>query len=285
VPRKKNPRLPQVTSADIEGTPDQLIQMPQGGWAWKCAYCKRPASSETAQHKYVCHAHGGMTEKQASPVERAKAVQEDRPVIRPPGRPPVHGLYSKKPTVRVDEIVLDYQARGVDPDSTDEDMLYLRAHLEALKENAPEVGQVMRLLQELVDELANLREDGWVEDENVSVEALLEMTGRLGRFDLYVKHVMGLVKNLSMWTTGIEARHERLIKLSKDRADTRLKNKAAKELDLFSMMANRFLLLLSETLPVEIFRSLHKRVELDLSEIPINVYQVAGGQLPPPGDP
>jgi hypothetical protein len=281
MPRKKRSTLPAVTQADIGTKRDQVQELPNGGWAWKCAYCNRLASSETAQGRYVCKAHGGRTEKQASPVERAKAVQEARPVIRPPGRPPVHGLYSKKPQIRVDGIVLDYQARQVDPDATDEDMLYLRAHLEVLKENAPDVSQAMAALQDLIGELVTLREDGWIDQENISVEALMEMTGRLGRFDGYVTRASGLVKQLSMWTVGIEGRHERLIKLAKDRADTRLKNKAAKELDLFSMMANRFLILLSETLPVEIFRSLHKRVELDLSEIPINLYQAAGGQLPP----
>lgn len=266
---------------------------------WRCHYCKRPASTETAAGLKVCRAHGGTTPAQRDPVAQVRAVEQGRKPPRPPGRPLEHGLYSKRDTVRVDQIVQDYQARGVDPDSTEEDMLYLRAHLELLKENAPDAVTIMdevRALSAAVDTLKHTRlSDGesWFDSgqtisrQDMKVEDALRILEALDRFDERVRNLTGLLKALGLFTAGLEGRHTNLIKLAKDRADTRLKNKAARELDVFTMMTKRLLVLLEEVLPRDIYLALRKRYVLDFAEVPVTVLgtaQALPGNLNEPQD-
>ncbi len=63
--------------------------------------------------------------------------------------------------------------------------------------------------------------------------------------------------------------------LAQKRADTRLKNKAGEQLEVFTMMLGRLMLILSEALPPEDFLGLQKRMARDLSELPARALEPA----------
>ncbi|MHA0048629.1 hypothetical protein [Deinococcus sp. PEB2-67] len=290
--RPKRTTLPPVTPEDIVQRPERLRRT-ANGWAWKCEDCGKFASSESKAGRYLCRDHGGTTPAQRDPVARVKAVEAGKKPPRPPGRPVEHGLYSKSPGVRVDQVVQDYQARGIDPDATEEDMLYLRAHLDVLKEHAPDVEAVVDQVRGLGAACEALLRvtlsdgDAWFDRgasfrgrPDMTVQDALLIIEELKAFDMRVQHLTKLIGELKLFTSGLEARHTNLIKLAKERADTRLKNKAAKELDVFTMMSKRLLVLLEEVLPRDIFLALRKRYALDFAEIPLSVLQAAGGTAP-----
>lgn len=265
----KRTNLPPITPKDIAERPDDLRKTATG-YAWKCAYCGKFASSVTQAGKYVCKAHGGVTEKQRDPVARAEAEAKGEPPPRPPGRPMVHGLYTKSPTVRIDQLVADYQARQVDPDLTDEDMLYLRAYIEEKKELRPDIEAVRIPLEQITGDLAEFL--GFiVPDENVTVESVIDMLERGKELNALLNSLNRLLLRTTQYTKDLESSHARLITMSKVRAETRLKDAAARQLDVFTVLVRRFMVLLSEQLTAKDFEALQKRIENDLSEVPENL--------------
>lgn len=274
--REKRTNLPTPTADDIANRPEMLRRTSKGdGWAWKCEYCGRFASSVTLAGKYVCHMHGGVTAEQRSPVAKAEAVAEGRPAPRPPGRPLVTGTYSKQASVRIDQLVREYQERQLDPDTTDEDMLYLRAYLDEAKEMRKDIEPLRLLLEKVTDELADFR-SLIVPDENVSVDKLIDMLERGREVTDLTRQLNTLLKQTTSYTKDLEGRHKALIIMAKTRAETRLKDAAARQLDVFTLMVRRFMVVLSEQLTVSDFEALQKRIEADLSEIPESAITGAG---------
>lgn len=267
--KEKRTNLPTPTAEDIAQRPE-LLRKTATGYAWKCAHCGMFASSRTQAGKYVCKNHGGATAEQRDPVARAQAEAEGRPAPRPPGRPQKTGLYSKAPGVKIDALVAEWQARNVDPDLTDEDMLYLRAYIEEKKELRPDIERIRQPLQEAVEQLEDFL-TCIVPDENVSVDSIIDMLERGKELTDLLRGLNLALKLTTSYTKDLEGSHARIINMSKIRAETRLKDAAARQLDVFTVLVRRFMLLLSEQLTARDFEALQKRIEHDLSEVPENL--------------
>lgn len=109
--RTKRSDLPPVTLADRRDFPDQVRRTPNGGWAWTCAYCGRYACDQSVGGLYLCRCHGGSTPRQRSLTARYLHQQATGQVLHPPGRPLRHGLYTRRPTVKISDIVAEYRSR------------------------------------------------------------------------------------------------------------------------------------------------------------------------------
>lgn len=110
--RKKRSQLPQVPARLRARGGSSVRRTPNGGWAWTCHYCGQYASSETLAGRYVCRRHGGVTPRQRDPYLRELAFEATGRRPRPPGRPIVHGLRSRGPTVRVIEYLRSRRAQA-----------------------------------------------------------------------------------------------------------------------------------------------------------------------------
>lgn len=267
MPKAKRTTLPPVTPTDILEHPER-VRRTSNGWAWRCHYCGKFASSETLQGKYVCRDHGGSTPAQRDPAARVRAKQQGQPAARPPGRPMNTGVYSKSPAVRVDALVADYQARQLNADCTEEDMLYLRAHLEELRSVLPDLEVLRAPLQDLRYRLEELLTEAVSTQEGATVEGVLELLGHGKEWGAFTRTVLHSLQEIQKFRKDIENQHTRLIHLSKVRADTRLKNAAAEQLEVFDLMVRRFMVVLQEQLTPQQFEALQKRIARDLSELP-----------------
>lgn len=255
--RQQRSLLPLVTDTDLHTRPNDLRRTAHG-WAWKCAYCGQFASSETQAGKYVCRAHGGVTARQRSPEAYLTAKENGQPVPRPPGRPLRSGFYSRRAHVRIDELVEQYREMQLKLDCTEEDMLYLRAYQQERMEQRPQwlaVSESLRRLQALLDA------DPEVTAQKASTQE------QLGTADL-LRESRLLLRQVSLAVQQIERGHARLIKLSKVRAETRVKNRAAEQLEAFVLMVERLMVVLQAQLSPSDFAALQTRLERDLAELP-----------------
>lgn len=109
--RTKRSRLPAVTEADRHLTPELVRRTPNGGWAWKCAYCGRYASDRSVRGVLICRCHGGTTPRQHDPVARYLHELNTGKKLNFPGRPMKHGIYSRLPKVKVSVILAEYHER------------------------------------------------------------------------------------------------------------------------------------------------------------------------------
>lgn len=249
--RKKRSELPTVKEADQIHAADRIRRTPTG-WAWKCHYCGQFASSETVDGKFVCRSHGGCTPRQRDPVAQQVAHENFRPVPRPPGRPPRTGRWSRRQLLKVDEIFAMYKAQRLDPDATDDDMLYLRAELEQRKRELKELGETLELLANINGQLRTVAESS---------------TGPLEVQELTREVNLLMGKRLSL-SRRIEKGHERLIKLAKIRAETRLKNGAANQIGQFMLMIERLTDIFQETLPPDVHAALQARLAKEFEALP-----------------
>jgi hypothetical protein len=257
--RKSRTLLPRVTEADTEQRP-QDVRRTAHGWAWTCAYCGQFASSQALSGKYVCRSHGGVTARQRSPEAQADARRKRHPVPRPPGRPIQSGYYSRRPNVRVDDLVAQYRELKLDLDCTDEDMLYLRAYLQEWKEQRPSLVGLAQPVQRLQQLLESCEAD--------SPQDALAWATQHPEAAASMREARLLLCQLKVAFARIEDGHARLIKLSKVRAETRLKNQAAQQVGIFVMLLDRFALILEEQLSPEDLAAFQKRIAKELSEVP-----------------
>ncbi len=83
-----------------------------------------------------------------------------------------------------------------------------------------------------------------------------------------VRDVGLLLKQTSTFTAQLEKRHSNVIKMSKIRADTRVKNHAGQQADAFMVMLKRLTVILEEQLSPGDFAAFQKRIAKDLKDIP-----------------
>lgn len=184
-----------------------------------------------------------------------------------------HGFYTTVPGVNVDELVQRYRESGLDPDATDDDMLYLRAYLDELKALRPDATQAAELLREGLGAMGGfLRmvtdEDHPFKTRKMSVQDALEVAGELEAYRDALTGLRDTLKVIVSVTAGIEERHATLITLAKTRAETRLKNSASQQLDAFTVMVERLQVILQETLPSNYAEALQVRFARELNELP-----------------
>lgn len=248
--RKKRSLLPPVTDHDIT-TQAERLRRTAYGWAWKCAYCGQFASSETVKGKFVCRRHGGVTARQRDPEARLQAREAGAPLSRPPGRPIQHGHASRHGRLRIDEIVADYRARQVDADCTDDNMLYLRAYQQERMEVQPSLRRAAEAANQLKERLQN---------EGVEAADLRDLQN-------LVKETRLLIQRVSRAQETIENGHARIIRMAKIRAETKVKNSAARQLEVFTVMVKRLVVVLEEQLSPADYQALQARIARDLEEV------------------
>lgn len=265
--RKRAAQFDPPTDAEALEQPDAVLRGPRGGWMWKCHFCGRPAVHIGQEGRKVCKAHGGTTAAQRDPVKVQEAAERGE-VLRPPGRPVVHGLYARLPGVRVDELIQQYLDSGVDADDTNEDMLALRAQLSELRPLLPEMLEIHLAAKQLAERLQNALTTELLDEGNLTLEKFLIAIEQyepaleaLHAFRDMSKDALRIIKS-------IEDRHAKLILLSKVRAETRLKNAAAEQLTVFKVMVERLDVINKETLPSNQYEALTLRYARELSEVP-----------------
>lgn len=251
--RKRRSLLPPVTASDVEQCPGD-VRRTAYGWAWKCAHCGQFACSETQAGLYVCRSHGGVTARQRCPETRLLAEQRGQPVSRPSGRPLKSGLYSRKPSVRLNELVAQFRQAQVDLDCTDEDMLYLRAYQQQRTEQHPQFIELTTSLEELQVKLEAY-------EETLPSASVYGLASSLREMRLLLRHVR-------LATREVVDGHERLILLSKVRAETRVKNHAARQVDVFTLLLQRLMEVLREQLSPADLAALQMRVAKELDALP-----------------
>lgn len=89
--------------------PEMIRFTPNGGRAWKCAYCDRYACDQSLQGVFLCQCHGGSTPRQRDTLLRQIHFEATGQWPRRPGRPMRHGWYSRYPKVKVTDIVAEYR--------------------------------------------------------------------------------------------------------------------------------------------------------------------------------
>lgn len=274
--RKRVAPFDPPTAEDFEALgPERVRRGPRGGFLWLCESegCKQPASHLTVKGKKVCRSCGGSTAAQRDPMAHAEALAAGQEPPRPPGRPVVHGFYAVVPGVRVDEIVQRYRDEGLDPDATDDDMLYLRAYLDDLKTLRPDSMVVAELLLYAITTLNNFKR-AMTDERNaqtgkaMSVDQVLRVMGLADDLAGNLDKLRETLKETRSVTAGLEERHSNLIGLAKVRAETRLKNSAAQQLDAFTVMVERLQVILAETLPSNYAEALQVRFARELAELP-----------------
>lgn len=279
VARKRVAPFAPPTEADLDALgPERVRRGPRGGFLWVCETegCKQAASHETAAGKKRCKNCGGSTAKQRDPVAHAEAVAAGEEPPRTPGRPVQHGFYSVVAGIKVDELVARYREEQLDPDATEDDMLYLRAYLDELKVMRPDAMAAQELLREGIGLMntflrCKTEEDHWSSGgpgRKLSVREVMEQAQTLGDFVADLDGLRQLLKVLVALTAGIEERHSNLIGLAKVRAETRLKNSTAAQLDAFTVMVERLIIINAETLPSNYAEALQVRYAKELSELP-----------------
>lgn len=287
---KRRTNLPVPTEEDAQRTPDRVKRLPNGALAWKCHHCGLPASSMSKDGtKYLCYKHGGDRKIQRDPVERARLRAQGIEPPRPNGRPLRHGFYAKDGgtdpdgVVRnVHDIVAEYEAAGLDPDDTDPDMLHLRARIERLLAVEPSMRQLATAVQEVLDAINEWRDSTVTGDvrHGTDVDGVLEELHRLRDLRQVIRSAHSLVSVAVAFGDAIEERHGRLVLLAHKRADTRLKNKAAEELGVFTMMVRRLMVIMSEQLPPDVLAAFQKRLERDLAEVPTRALEMPAAVEP-----
>ncbi len=272
--KKKTTGLTPPTDAEALAQPDRVKRGPKGGWQWLCSYCGLPASAVSSKGARVCYRHGGASKRQTDPEVRAEAVAAGKDPPRTPGRPVEHGFYAVIPGVRVDETVARYRELGLDPDSTDDDMYYLRAYLDELRKLAPDATQVQEAMQEVLKASRTLQRQ-MVQDVQgkPTVEKVLEQLDRFSEFEHAVALQTEVLHLMVKVTNGTEARHANLIKLARTRADTQLKLAGARQLDVFVKISERFMTILQEQLDPNALEALQERLKRELAEVPARAWQ------------
>lgn len=276
----KRSRLPPVAPGDIALTPERVRATPNGGHAWKCHYCGQYASSATAKGLFVCRRHGGST-----PRQRGEVGAGSGELVRPPGRPITTGRGVRGPRLSVDELVQQYKAEQANVDATDENMVYLRAHLqEAIitRETEDVIEAVLLGLEERAESLEGfLARRPAVGDILEANEAIFEIS----RFARPLFRDGARLTRFMRETREIERRYERLIRSSTVRAKTRRTNAAVHQLREFSELLPKILGLLEPRLDEPTRLALVARLRREFSTVPMRaLQQTALAALPAPGE-
>lgn len=263
------------TQADFDSLgPDRVAKGPKGGFIWRCDKegCRRLATALSSKGEKICKRHGGSTSRQRDPAARALAAAKGEKIPNPPGRPAKHGFYSIVPGIKVDELVAEYRERKLNPDATDDDMLYLRAYLDELKLLRPDSQQAAEMLREalpLIRGLLNFMtdEENFSQTRKITVREAFEAAAYIEHFRAQVDSLKELLKALIEVTAGVEMRHKDLVMLAKVRAETRLKDSAAAQLDAFTTMVEKLVIILAETLPSSQAEAVTARLAKELTEL------------------
>ena len=189
---------------------EAVTATPNGGVARRCQARKRDGAQCGAPARRgmrVCVRHGGGTKTRVDAGER-----------RPTGRPPTHGLYSKRGRRKIAEIVAELEAAQIDLDNSDGEMRVLRGVLSYLlgqadihEDAADTIGGVMRTL------------------ERTASMQMLEPAeaAAVGRAMSNADRLLGRSES---WVRALLDASRFIVKASKERAETRAKVAEARAL-------------------------------------------------------
>ncbi|WP_287417673.1 hypothetical protein [Oceanithermus sp.] len=198
---------------------DDYIQLPNGGRALRCKAtlkngkrCSNPARKGFE----VCWKHGAGSGK-----------REKEGTRKPPGRPPVHGLYSKHGLTSIRELRDQLLELGGELDNTDAALATLKATLEWLLSLADNQKDKAEKFEKLADTLAAAASEARSYGD---VETAVE----LGRD---VRAALRLATELSSWTDRLVEAALKVINAVKQRAETRAKLAETRALEQFVKLA------------------------------------------------
>lgn len=180
---------------------------------------------------------------------------------------PTRGPSAPSRVDRLTALLAEYKARGVNPDATDEDIFYLRANLADMEQYGPEVHEAKNQTRDLLVRLEGMRNRPVVDADGATVEEVLEQLGKRKDFEKLIRTLGEAEQTLEEFTRELEKQHELLVRLVKIRADTRLKESAGQEHELYQMLLLRLRAILEAQLPRDVMVRLMKRIEHDYSEL------------------
>ena len=107
-----------------------------------------------------------------------------------------------------------------------------------------------------------------VTGQPLTMRQVLETTSLYGELSANTAQLNRLLSNLLRINEGVEDGHARLISLAKIRAETRVKNVAAEEAQIFQTMVSKLQVLLVEVIPSEYMTVLQARMARELNQLP-----------------
>ena len=156
--------------------------------------------------------------------------------------------------MRLNELVAQFRKAQVDLDCTDEDMLYLRAYQQQRTEQHPQFIELTTSLEGLQVKLDAC-------EETLPGASVYGLAASLRETRLLLRHVR-------LATREVVEGHERLILLSKVRAETRVKNHAGRQVEVFTLLLQRLMEVLREQLSPADLAALQMRVAKELDALP-----------------
>ncbi|BDG27206.1 hypothetical protein TthSNM66_18420 [Thermus thermophilus] len=192
--------------------------------------CRRPA----VQGYSVCHVHGA-----GSPARVARGER------KPPGRPPIHGLYSKRAQASLRALYEEVLALG-DVDATDREVAMLKAVVWYLLEGAEALEARQKALENLFAHL----------------EALVQEGGREARtYAQALAQVERLMREVQSYLDRLGEAAMRVVAAVRMRADTAAKNAQAKAAQVLLAYVEELKAVLLEHLEPETYEAILEALE------------------------
>jgi len=198
---------------------EDYIELPNGGRARRCKAILKSGKrcSNPARKGYdVCWKHGAGS---------AKREREGKK--KPPGRPPVHGLYTKKGMTSIRELRDELLRATEKLDETDTALATLKATLEWLLDLADTQKERAEKFDKLTEALAQAAENARMyEDPSTARE--------IGQD---IRAALRLATELAAWTDRLVEGAIKVINAVKQRAETRAKLAETRALEQFVKLA------------------------------------------------
>lgn len=226
--REERPRVgatkhkPKPLAAEKRGVKLQAMRpVGNGAMAPRCQALKRDGTQCNAVASTgfrVCRVHGAGNRKKVAAGE-----------ARPTGRPPIHGLYSKRGMQDIRALMDEVRALGGDLDDTDEELRALRAVLWFLLEQAETFGAKAGALEKVLEAL-----------EDVAAQLPMDTGGDVAErkaLQADIRTGYRLLAELGSYATHVSDSAMRVIAAAKQRAETRAKLAETRALESFAKLA------------------------------------------------
>lgn len=209
---------------------ERFLPAPNGGVMPRCqalskrsgTQCRNPA----VQGSDKCRMHGGGNRRQAEAGLR-----------RPVGRPPIHGLYSRRGMKQVHELMAEVEGLGLDLDDTDRELMTLKAVLWFLLEQAQdfqgvqaELGQALAAATGVLDAAPSRGDEARGDLETMTLTEARQVARDLARAERLLGHI-------ESWSLRLTEAAAKVITMVKVRAETRGKLAEARALAHFAELA------------------------------------------------
>jgi len=212
-----------------------MVDMPKGGRAPRCQALKKDGTQcgavATAGFD-VCWKHGS-----GSPKRVAEGRAKDPRV----GRPLVHGLYSKRASTHLREVIAALDEAQIEMDDSDAEIKVAKAVLAFTIDRADDIQGAASGLPEQI------------EDFRAALSGAIMEPGDFRQAYAFLRGLTSTVGMLDSWTTKVAGLALEIVKATKARAETKAKLAQAEALDTIRTFALAVRHIVWDLLPEEQF--------------------------------